>query len=100
MYCEDEEPEVEEDPTPALLADQLPSLVCGEGQLFTDLQLVELMDAPSQDPVESPAQRDIETELALQPVYFPWIDNVKEQEAALLGGAAGTGGPQSPSFSR
>ena len=72
LFREEEEPEVEEDSTPALPADQLQSLVCGEGQLFTDSQLVQLVDKPSPDPVESPAPRSAETESALQPVNFPW----------------------------
>ena len=42
--------EVEDDPAPALPADGLESLVCGEGQLFTDSQLVRFMTEPSPGP--------------------------------------------------
>ena len=46
--------EVEEDPAPALPADGLESLVCGEGQLFTDSQLVQFVTEPSPDPAPKP----------------------------------------------
>ena len=85
LYREEEEPEVEEDPTPGLPADQLQPLVCGEGQLFTDSQLVEFVDEPSPDPALSPAPRSAEVELALQPVPInSWAQDVEEQEADLL----------------
>ena len=42
--------EVEEDPAPALPADELESLVCGEGQLFTSSQLVQLVNESPFDP--------------------------------------------------
>ena len=85
LYREEEEPEVEEDPTPSLPADQLQPLVCGEGQLFTDSQLVQFVDEPSPDPASSPAPRSAEVELALQPVHIEsWVEDVEEQEADLL----------------
>ena len=42
---------VEEDPAPALPADKLEPLVCGEDQLFSDSQLVQFVNEPSQVPV-------------------------------------------------
>ena len=51
--------------------------------LFSDSQLVELVNNPTQDPMVCPA-RDAETEEALQPGDFSWIEEVKVQDAALL----------------
>ena len=81
LYCKDKEPEVVVDCSPALPADQLQSLVCGE-DLYTNSQLVELVDTPTQDPMLPPAW-DAETELALQSSNFSWAEDV-EQEAACL----------------
>ena len=64
--------EVEDDPAPALPADGLESLVCGEGQLFTDSQLVRFVTEPSPDPAPKPltaAQQLIE--LPGSPLHIP-----------------------------
>ena len=44
---------------------------------------MELVNNPTQDSVVCPA-RDAETEKALQPGNFSWIDNVEEGDGALL----------------
>ena len=80
--------EVEEDPAPALPVDGLESLVCVEGQLFLDSQLVQFVTEPSQDPApKSPtltaAQQLIE--LPGTPLHIPdWAQEVKEWEEEKL----------------
>ena len=76
LFQEEEELEVEEDPTP-LPEDQLQSLVCGEGQLFTDNQLVDIVNKPSPDPAGSPAPRSTEVKSALQPSSFSWAEDIE-----------------------
>ena len=83
VLFQEEEPEVEEDPTP-LPEDQLQSLVCGEDQLFSDSQLAQFVNTPSLDPVLPPAPRSTEVESALQPVLIDWAKDIEEQKAALL----------------
>ena len=48
------------------------SLVCGE-DLYSNSQLVELVNNPTPDPVLCPV-RPTETEKALQPKDFSWIE--------------------------
>ena len=80
--------EVEDDPAPALPADGLESLVCGEGQLFTDSQLVRFVTEPSPGPApKSPtltaAQQLIE--LPGTPLHIPdWAQEVEEWEEEKL----------------
>ena len=62
--------------------DSMGPLVCGE-DLFSDSQLVDQVNNPTQDPVLCPA-RDAETERILQPEDFSWAEDVKAQDAALL----------------
>ena len=75
---------VEDDSTPALPADGLESLLCGESQLFTDTQLVQLVNETPQDPAESPAPRSAEVELALQasPIR-DWAEHLEQEEQLL-----------------
>ena len=58
-------------------------LLVHKEDLFSDSQLVELVNNPTQDPMVCPA-RDAETEEALQPGDFSWIEEVKAQDTALL----------------
>ena len=51
--------------------------------LFSNSQLVELVNNLTQDPMVCPA-RYAETEEALQPGDFSWIEEVKAQDTALL----------------
>ena len=50
------------------------SLVCGE-DLYSNSQLVELVNNPTPDPVLCPV-RPTETEKALQPKDFSWIEDI------------------------
>ena len=76
---------VEDDPVPAPPADELGSLVCGEDQLFTDSQLVQVVNMSPRDPA-TPAPRSAEAEQALQPSPIgDWAQHVAEQEEILLG---------------
>ena len=61
-------------------ANSLEPLVCEE-DLFSDLQLVDLVNIPTQDPVGPPAW-DAETDKALQHHDFSWVEDVEEQEEA------------------
>ena len=64
-------------------ADSMEPLVCREGDLFSNSQVMELVNNPTQDPVVCPAW-DAETEEALQPGNFSWADDVEKQDVALL----------------
>ena len=57
------------------LADPLGPFICRD-DLFSDSQLVELVNYPTQDPVSCPA-RDAETEKALHPSDFSLIEEVE-----------------------
>ena len=87
LFCEGDS-EVEEDPAPALPADGLESLVCGEGQLFTDSQLVQLVNESPQDPAPksptpTPAQSIVE--LPGTPLHIEsWAVEMEEYEKGLL----------------
>ena len=80
--------EVEDDPAPALPEDGLESLLCGEGQLFTDSQLVQLVNESPQDPTPesptlTPAQRIVE--LPGTPLHIEnWAVEVDEWEKGRL----------------
>ena len=80
--------EVEEDPAPALPADGLESLVCGEGQLFTDSQLVRFVTEPSPDPAPRPltaAQRIVRDTMPDSPLHIPdWAQEVEGWEEEKL----------------
>ena len=56
--------------------DSIGPLVCKE-DLFSHSQLAELVKNPTQDPVLQILRR-------LQPVNFPWIEDVEAQDGALL----------------
>ena len=75
---------VEDDPVPAPPVDELESLACGEGQLFTDSQLVQLVNETPQDPAESPAPRSAEVKLALQATPISdWAEHLEQEEQLL-----------------
>ena len=65
-----------EDQEEEQLVDSIGPLVCKE-DLFSHSQLVELVNNPTQDPVLQILTR-------LQPVNFPWIEDVEAQDGALL----------------
>ena len=65
-----------EDQEEEQLVDSIGPLVCKE-DLFSHSQLVELVNNPTQDPVLQILRR-------LQPVNFPWIEDVETQDGALL----------------
>ena len=65
-----------EDQEEEQLVDSIGPLVCKE-DLFSHSQLVELVNDPTQDPVLQILRR-------LQPVNFPWIEDVEAQDGALL----------------
>ena len=65
-----------EDQEEEQLVDSIGLLVCKE-DLFSHSQLVELVNNPTQDPVLQILRR-------LQPVNFPWIEDVEAQDGALL----------------
>ena len=65
-----------EDQEEKQLVDSIGPLVCKE-DLFSHSQLVELVNNPTQDPVLQILRR-------LQPVNFPWIEDVEAQDGALL----------------
>ena len=64
------------------LEDSLGSLVCGE-DLFSNSQLVELVNVPTQGDPEGPPARDAETERALQEDNFSWSKKL-DQEVPFL----------------
>ena len=78
--------DVEEDPAPALPADELEPLVCGEDQLYADSQLEQSADEPLQVPApQSPtlmaAQRISRANLPDPPLEIPdWSEEVRVWE--------------------
>ena len=64
------------------LEDSLGSLVCGE-DLFSNSQLVELVNVPTQGDPEGPPARDAETERALQEDNFSWSEELEQEDPFL-----------------
>ena len=83
LFCEGDS-EVEEGPAPALPEDRLESLVCGEGQLFSDSQLAQFVNEPSQDPAPKPltaAQQIVRDNMPGPVLHIPdWDQEVRDWE--------------------